>query len=180
MRAAPPFYGPSHARLGLDPRVILPKPAREGAEDRSLEYASTWPKKGLTFHTVSNISAGRDPWVQDNTLGRPQPVQADGEWIGQTPVTVELVPSDTLNHPGAGVIPSRVHTYNLLRIAYSEARRRNMQYVIHLNAKWYKRSCQSSRHGAPGALVVVCIVPCTMIGRAMRRLFCWGILPFAM
>jgi YegS/Rv2252/BmrU family lipid kinase len=26
-------------------------------------------------------------------LGRPLPVQADGEWIGQTPVTVELVPS---------------------------------------------------------------------------------------
>jgi diacylglycerol kinase (ATP) len=28
-----------------------------------------------------------------DALGRPQPVQADGEWIGQTPVTVELVPS---------------------------------------------------------------------------------------
>jgi YegS/Rv2252/BmrU family lipid kinase len=28
-----------------------------------------------------------------DTLGRPQPVQADGEWIGQTPVTVELAPS---------------------------------------------------------------------------------------
>jgi hypothetical protein len=30
--------------------------------------------------------------------------------------------------------------YCVLRIAYSEARRRNTQYVIHLNAKWYKDS----------------------------------------
>ncbi len=37
----------------------------------------------LRFRTSITIDA----------LGRPQPVQADGDWIGQTPVTVELMPS---------------------------------------------------------------------------------------
>jgi diacylglycerol kinase (ATP) len=37
----------------------------------------------LRFRTSITIDA----------LGRPQPVQADGDWIGQTPVTLELAPS---------------------------------------------------------------------------------------
>ena len=45
-------------------------------------------KQQIALHTLQIRTS-----ITIDALRRPQPVQADGEWIGQTPITVELVPS---------------------------------------------------------------------------------------